>query len=122
MNSVKVSNYVNKSLKEKLKTITRKTTPMTFDERILKLKQTAQGWLYYFRMASIQGKLKELDGWIRNRLRYCIWSRGLGRKSPKGRGRTSSNWGLIRIMLINGVEPEMRNEFMNSIKNKQSYE
>jgi len=24
-------------------------------------------------MGSIQGKLKELDGWLRNRLRYCIW-------------------------------------------------
>jgi RNA-directed DNA polymerase len=24
-------------------------------------------------MASIQSKLKELDGWLRNRLRYCIW-------------------------------------------------
>jgi len=34
---------VNKSLKEKLKIITRKTTPMSFDERILKLKQTSQG-------------------------------------------------------------------------------
>lgn len=62
-----------KSLKEKLKIITRKTTPMSFDERILKLKQTCQGWLNYFRMASIHGKLKELDGWLRNRLRYCIW-------------------------------------------------
>ena len=62
-----------KSLKLKLKTITRKTTPSTFDERIQKLKETAQGWLNYFRMASIQGKIKELDGWLRNRLRYCIW-------------------------------------------------
>ena len=26
-------------------------------------------------MASITGKLKALDGWIGNRLRYCIWSR-----------------------------------------------
>jgi len=24
-------------------------------------------------MASIQSKLKELDAWLRNRLRYCIW-------------------------------------------------
>jgi len=24
-------------------------------------------------MASIQVKLKDLDGWVRNRLRYCIW-------------------------------------------------
>jgi len=60
-------------LEEKLKTITRKTTPMSFDERIQKLKEVSQGWLNYFRLASIQGKLKELDGWLRNRLRYCIW-------------------------------------------------
>jgi hypothetical protein len=62
-----------KSLKEKLKTITRKTTPMSFDERIQKLREVTQGWLNYFRMASIHGKLKDLDGWVRNRLRYCIW-------------------------------------------------
>ena len=62
-----------KSLKEKVKTITRKTTPMSLGERIQKLKETTDGWLNYFRMASIQGKLKEIDGWIRNRLRYCIW-------------------------------------------------
>jgi group II intron reverse transcriptase/maturase len=68
-----VSDKSWKSLKEKLKTITRKTTPMTFDERIQKLKETSQGWLNYFRMASIHGKLKELDSWVRNRLRYCIW-------------------------------------------------
>jgi len=68
-----VSDKSWKSLKQKLKIITRKTTPSTFDERIQKLNQTAQGWLNYFRMASIQGKLKDLDGWLRNRLRYCIW-------------------------------------------------
>ncbi|MEI7526642.1 MAG: group II intron maturase-specific domain-containing protein [Mariniphaga sp.] len=59
-----------KSLKQKLKVITRKTTPSTFDEGIQKLNQTVQGWLNYFSMASIQGKLKDLDGWLRNRLRY----------------------------------------------------
>jgi len=68
-----VSDKSWKSLKQKIKVITRKTTPSTFDERIQKLNQTAQGWLNYFRMASIQGKLKDLDGWLRNRLRYCIW-------------------------------------------------
>lgn len=62
-----------KTLKQKIKVITRKTTPMTFDERIQKLNEVMRGWLEYFRMASIQEKLKDLDGWIRNRLRYCIW-------------------------------------------------
>lgn len=62
-----------KKLKEKLKTTTRKTTPMSFDERVHKLKEIQEGWINYFRLGSIYAKLKELDGWVRNRLRYCIW-------------------------------------------------
>lgn len=62
-----------KNLKRNLKTITRKTTPASFDERLSKLKEVQRGWLQYFRMASIQGKLKDVDSWLRNRLRYCIW-------------------------------------------------
>lgn len=61
------------TLKRNLKVITKKTAPLTFDERVAKLKEVQRGWLNYFRMASIQSKLKELDGWLRNRLRYCIW-------------------------------------------------
>jgi RNA-directed DNA polymerase len=62
-----------KTLKQKLKTITRKTTPSSLSERIQKLKEVQRGWINYFRMGSIYGKLKDLDGWLRNRLRYCIW-------------------------------------------------
>ena len=62
-----------KKLKQKLKVLTRKTTPMSFDERIQKLNEVQRGWVNAFRMASIQNKLNELDGWLRNRLRYCIW-------------------------------------------------
>ena len=32
-----------------------------------------RGWLNYFQGTSILGKLRDLDGWLRNRLRYCIW-------------------------------------------------
>ena len=62
-----------KKLKYKLKEVTRKTRPCSFDERILKLKEVYRGWLQYFRLANIGTLLKELDSWIRNRLRYCIW-------------------------------------------------
>jgi RNA-directed DNA polymerase len=91
-----------KSIKQKLKIITRKTTPMTFDERIQKLKETSQGWLNYFRMASIQGKLKELDGWLRNRLRYCIWHYW---KKPERKRKN-----LIRL----GVEHQMAYQWSRS--------
>jgi RNA-directed DNA polymerase len=61
------------TLKRNLKAITKKTAPFTFDERVLKLKEVQRGWLNYFRMGSLQSKLKDLDSWLRNRLRYCIW-------------------------------------------------
>ncbi len=60
-------------LKQKLKYLTRKTIPMSFDERMKRLNWLIRGWVNYFKLGSIQGKLKKLDEWLRNRLRYCIW-------------------------------------------------
>jgi len=62
-----------KQLKAKLKEATRKTTPMSFEERVQEIKQIQRGWINNFRLANIKGKLLELEGWLRNRLRYCIW-------------------------------------------------
>src|SRR5690554_7582008 len=68
-----VSEKAWKKLKERLKTITRKTTPATFEERIAKIKEVQRGWLNYFQGTSILGKLRDLDGWLLIRLGYCIW-------------------------------------------------
>jgi group II intron reverse transcriptase/maturase len=68
-----VSNTSWKELKYKTRQITRKTIPACFDERIQRLNMLLRGWLCYFKPAHILGKLKSLDGWVRNRLRYCIW-------------------------------------------------
>ena len=61
------------NLKQKVKTITRKTSQLSFEERITKLNEVQRGWLNYFRMASMTAKLGATDSWVRNRLRYCIW-------------------------------------------------
>lgn len=63
------------SLKRKLKQITKKTKPYSFEERLKKLvpKLRERGWVNNYRLASISAKLKSLDEWLRNRLRYCIW-------------------------------------------------
>ena len=60
-------------LKQKLKSITRKTSPLTITERITKINEVQRGWLNYFRGTSISGKLRDVDAWVRARLRYCIW-------------------------------------------------
>ena len=62
-----------KRLKQKIKDLTRKTSPIPLSERLYRLEQVTRGWINYYRFAHIVGKLKELDTWVRNRLRYCIW-------------------------------------------------
>jgi group II intron reverse transcriptase/maturase len=90
------------SLKKKLKTVTRKTIPMSFDERIEELNKIQRGWMESCRLANIQNKLAEVDGWLRNRLRYCIWHhwKKLERKRKN----------LIRL----GISPEQAYQWSRS--------
>jgi RNA-directed DNA polymerase len=82
------------TLKQKVKEITRKTTPLSFDERIAKLKTLTTGWVNYFHYAHVKLKLEDFDGWVRNRLRYCIWHQW---KKPNKRMRS-----LIRLGVPHG--------------------
>ncbi|WMJ72227.1 group II intron reverse transcriptase/maturase [Cytophagaceae bacterium ABcell3] len=61
------------NLKRELKWLTKKTSPCSLENRLRKLKEVWKGWVNNYRLASIHGKLKALDEWLRNRLRYCIW-------------------------------------------------
>lgn len=62
-----------KAFKAKLKRLTKKTIPADFNERIHRINLLVRGWINYYKQASIQAKLKKLEEWLRNRLRYCIW-------------------------------------------------
>lgn len=72
---LKVGDKSWKSLKEKLKTITRKTTSYSINTRTKKLKEVQRGWLQYFILARgyLCSHLEKVDKWVRSRLRYCYW-------------------------------------------------
>ncbi len=89
-----VSAKSRKAFKRKLKELTRKTTPIRFAERIRGLNRLIRGWLNYFKLANIHGKLQALDSWLRKRLRYCIWHHW---KKPERKRKN-----LMRL----GVNPE----------------
>lgn len=67
-------------LKAKIKIITRKTSPMPLVERIQKLNELMRGWVNYFKHATGYQKFKDLDAWIRSRLRYCIYERSVAQQ------------------------------------------
>jgi len=89
-----VSAKSRKAFKRKLKELTRKTTPISFAERIRRINRLVRGWLNYFKLANIHGKLQALDSWLRKRLRYCIWHHW---KKPERKRKN-----LMRL----GVNPE----------------
>jgi RNA-directed DNA polymerase len=61
----------------KFKTTVRKLTSrrwsISIEERLKRLNQYNKGWINYFKIAKCQKHLTDLDGWIRFRLRMCIW-------------------------------------------------
>ena len=64
-----------KKLKAKLKAITGRSNAMGVNERITKLKQIITGWVNYFGIADMGKLAKELDEWLRRRIRMCYWKR-----------------------------------------------
>jgi group II intron reverse transcriptase/maturase len=61
------------NFKFKLKSMSKKTKPMSLSERLERINQICRGWMNNYRLANIYAKVKKLDEWLRNRLRYCIW-------------------------------------------------
>lgn len=69
----RVHNKSYERLKEKIRKITNRNVSMNFNYRIKKLNEVIVGWVNYFKLADMKSKLIELDGWIRRRLRACVW-------------------------------------------------
>ena len=59
--------------KSKVKQITRRNRGRSFDQIVSELKSYTIGWTQYYGLAYIRILMKELNGWIRRRLRMYIW-------------------------------------------------
>lgn len=85
---IKVSDKAIKALKEKVREITSRTRGIKMQDIIFELSLTLSGWKEYFKLAEVKTAFKELDKWIRRRLR-CVqlkqWGRS-GYKELKKRG------------------------------------
>lgn len=100
----RVHNKSYERLKEKIRKITNRNISMNFNYRIKKLNEIIVGWVNYFKLADMKNKLKELDSWIRRRLRACIWK----------------TWKLVRTRFKNlmklGVPKQKAWEYSNTRK------
>ncbi|WP_290370481.1 group II intron maturase-specific domain-containing protein, partial [Paenibacillus plantiphilus] len=70
---VKISKPSLQRVKAKIKEITSRKSPIPMEMRIKKLNQYLTGWCGYYALVDSLGIFKELDEWIRRRLRMCVW-------------------------------------------------
>ena len=70
---VRIAKESIKRVKKKIREITSRKMPYPMEYRIQRLNQYLIGWCGYFALADTKSIFYELDGWIRRRLRMCLW-------------------------------------------------
>lgn len=60
-------------MRRRLKEITSRSNGMGYQRRKDALRQYLRGWTEYYRLADMGTKVKEIDQWLRRRIRMCIW-------------------------------------------------
>jgi RNA-directed DNA polymerase len=98
---VRIDKQSLKRMKKKVREITSRKMPYPMEYRIKKLNQYLLGWCGYFALADTKSIFEDLDGWIRRRLRMCLWKNW---KNPKTRIRN-----LIKLGVPEGKAYEWGN-------------
>jgi RNA-directed DNA polymerase len=60
-------------LKDRLKEITNRSNGMGYQKIKELLRSYLQGWISYFKLADMSGRIKRIDEWLRFRIRMLIW-------------------------------------------------
>lgn len=93
-----------RKLKSKLKYLTGRSRIGNIQSTFVKLRQVIVGWVNYFKMAKMKAKLKDLDEWLRRRIRMAYWKQ----------------WKKIKTKFVNlkklGIDKDKSWEFANTRK------
>jgi len=60
-------------MKNRLRTITNRSKAIRNEDRPLILKRFVKGWVNYFKLADMKNLLKQVDEWLRRRIRAVYW-------------------------------------------------
>jgi RNA-directed DNA polymerase len=82
-------NKSKKKLRDTIRAFTRRTNGVCLQAIIARINPTLKGWYGYFKHAR-KGSLREMDGWVRMRLRSILRKRRKGR--GRGRGADHQRW------------------------------
>lgn len=62
-----------RKLKDRLKKLTSRSNGWGYEKCKVQLAWFIRGWVNYYKLADMKNLLVDIDGWLRRRLRMCIW-------------------------------------------------
>lgn len=70
---IRFASETKKRFKQKIRSLTDRNKSVSIGERIKRVNEYSMGWMAYFRLIETPSVIGDLDGWIRHRLRACVW-------------------------------------------------
>lgn len=80
---------------QKLKKLCKRSWSISMTDRISKLNSVTRGWINYFAIGAMKGKMEKIDEHLRTMLRKVIWKQW---KTPRKRA-----WGLRKLGIDNDL-------------------
>ena len=90
---VRIDPQAKKAAKDHIRRLTSRNWGISTNERIGVLNRYIRGWCAYFALADTQSVFKELDEWLRRRLRQVAWKQW---KRVRTKGRNLQRHGIPR--------------------------
>lgn len=114
---LRMANRTKERFFEKIRHLSKRTRPGKLEDIVKNVNKFVIGWIGYYRLATTPSMYKELDAWIRRRLRQMVWKswkRGTTRYHerkklgvPKERAALGavgkSPWYMSRTPVVNEV-------------------
>lgn len=126
-NRRKVSEPALQRFRAKVRHLTRRRDSVSIENRILKLKQFLIGWKAYYGFAEAKAHFRDLDSWIRRRLRAIVWKQwrtfrtrlanliALGVRQESALGAAWSSKGHWRLAHTPAVRMALNNAYFDKL-------
>ena len=121
---IRISQKKLSAFRQRSAEIFRRSTGRSMESRLAKYRSYARGWLSYFALEQVKSTLRELDKWLRRRVRACYlrqWNKSktrlrklvaLGVPKRVARGTAMSGKGPWRLSMTSGIQRALTNEYL----------
>ena len=121
---IRISAKKLSAFKQRVSEIFRRNLGHSMDSRFAEFRSYARGWLSYFSLEQVKTTFRDLDKWLRRRVRACYWKqwrkpktrlaklRSLGVSSDVARGSAMSGKGPWRLSRTTAVQRTSTIEYL----------